>query len=602
MSFDMPTYPRIELQFPHKNTKYKISCGWYKNDGRNGLISTDMVNQDNYSTILNDASLHERYQWGGMLYSLQKKILTYSYNNCDWFININVQDAKKPVNDTIFNLDTGKTSTLKDNKSIYASWLFRQFSIKEININNKINWQTVYELFSMIDADNPCTIILTCGSEMIFYQGSNFSNSLYYLRSLPPHQNHGLFSTGDLEFQMNAKDLNHTLMLISSTPIAHKDSKFLNLNQMIVVKSGEVIWNNDPHSLWKKNISEATLADIPFPSELNKISLLKIPFKSSENNQSNKHIVLPTESLDDKPHIYSILHRTCFEYDAPVYSSKHLFRLQPVSDLVQTVINYDVSVFANGRPIHCIPTNFTGAFGNKGTFIEINERYTHLEIISQSVVVVLDYPPRRFDLLHIPSTIPLIWMPWDRIMMQAYLVPPELPESELRELSEYALSFVKRNNNDVFSVLDDINRTINKDYTYVPGSSTLSTTPYQVYVNHRGVCQDFANLFICLARLLNIPARYRMGYIYTGKNYEHSEQGDSSHAWVEVYLPYIGWQGYDPTNCCLAGKNHVRVACGRTYSDTAPTSGTIFSGGGKEILSTDVRVVPIDTLDERHLK
>jgi hypothetical protein len=36
----------------------------------------------------------------------------------------------------------------------------------------------------------------------------------------------------------------------------------------------------------------------------------------------------------------------------------------------------------------------------------------------------------------------------------------------------------------------------------------------------------------------------------------------------------------------------VRVAVGRNYLDATPTSGTIFVGGGGEILSVDVTVEP----------
>jgi transglutaminase-like putative cysteine protease len=104
------------------------------------------------------------------------------------------------------------------------------------------------------------------------------------------------------------------------------------------------------------------------------------------------------------------------------------------------------------------------------------------------------------------------------------------------------------------------------------------------------VCQDFANLLICLARLLGIPARYRTGYIYTGDDYENKLQSEASHAWAELYVPEVGWRGFDPTNGCLAGEDHVRVACGRNYRDAAPTSGTIFARGGEEILRVAVRV------------
>jgi transglutaminase-like putative cysteine protease len=76
-----------------------------------------------------------------------------------------------------------------------------------------------------------------------------------------------------------------------------------------------------------------------------------------------------------------------------------------------------------------------------------------------------------------------------------------------------------------------------------------------------------------------------VGYIHTGADYANTAQGEASHAWVELYLPWTGWVGFDPTNGCLVGADHVRVACGRNYRDATPTSGTIYKGGGHESLS-----------------
>ena len=82
-------------------------------------------------------------------------------------------------------------------------------------------------------------------------------------------------------------------------------------------------------------------------------------------------------------------------------------------------------------------------------------------------------------------------------------------------------------------------------------------------------------------------------YIYTGGGYENRVQSEASHAWAELYLPRIGWRGFDPTNGCLTQADHVRMGCGRSYSDATPTSGTIYEGGGEETLTVDVRVTEI---------
>ncbi|MCC6873285.1 MAG: transglutaminase family protein [Sandaracinaceae bacterium] len=283
--------------------------------------------------------------------------------------------------------------------------------------------------------------------------------------------------------------------------------------------------------------------------------------------------------------VLSVVHRTTYRYEKPVEHSTHLYRLRPVHDRMQEVLEHELVLSSKG-----LRHEYEDVFGNATTRTEVESPYQELRIEARSLVRVreasahdLFSPERRF-------TLPLVWMPWQRQMMLPYLLPPELPETQLAELYEYAMAFVERQDHDLSRTLLDLNRTIYRDYKYVSGSTTLATTPFDVYVNRKGVCQDFANLVICLARLLSIPARYRVGYIHTGAEYENKMQSEASHAWVEVYLPWRGWVGFDPTNGCMAGLDHVRVAAGRNYRDATPTSGTIYKGGGFETLSVDVRV------------
>src|SRR5690606_23127471 len=168
-------------------------------------------------------------------------------------------------------------------------------------------------------------------------------------------------------------------------------------------------------------------------------------------------------------------------------------------------------------------------FGNVTLRADFDRAYSELRLVARSRVRVAATP-----LVPAPTqraTIPLVWMPWQRQMMVPYLLPPELPEVQLRELSEFAMSFAERQDFDLDETLVDMNRSIYRDFSYVSGSTTLATTPYDVFQTRRGVCQDFATLFICLARLLNIPARYRVGYILTGGDYQNKQQSDASHPW-----------------------------------------------------------------------
>jgi transglutaminase-like putative cysteine protease/predicted glutamine amidotransferase len=290
-------------------------------------------------------------------------------------------------------------------------------------------------------------------------------------------------------------------------------------------------------------------------------------------------------SARQAPARISIVHRTSYRYLHPVERSTHLLRLFPAHDRLQTLLHSEVTMSVAGRA-----HDFDDAFGNRSRRVVLDTPYRELTITARSRIEALDADPLGFDVRHLRSVIPLVWMPWQKTMLQPYLQAPELAESELAELVDYAMRFVARNDGDVLDTLLDLNDAIHREYTYVQGSTTLATTAFDVYSKRRGVCQDFTNLFICLARLMGVPARYVCGYLFTGPKHENRRQAEASHAWVEVYLPEIGWRGIDPTNGIVTSTNHVRLAVGCSYRDATPTSGTIYVGGGGETLEVEVSV------------
>jgi transglutaminase-like putative cysteine protease len=234
--------------------------------------------------------------------------------------------------------------------------------------------------------------------------------------------------------------------------------------------------------------------------------------------------------------------------------------------------------------------DFDDVFGNRVRRLMLDTSFTELVIEARSEVEVLDVDPLDFRPRRVRSTLPLVWMPWQRQILQPFLLPPELAESELAELTEYAMSFARRNDLELLDTLVDLNSTLYTDYQYKQGSTGLHTTAFDVYANRRGVCQDFTNLFICLARLIGVPARYVCGYLNTGPKDANARMAEASHAWVQVYVPEVGWKGFDPTNGVLTQTDHIRVAVGRNYIDATPTSGTIYVGGGPESLEAEVRL------------
>jgi transglutaminase-like putative cysteine protease len=279
-----------------------------------------------------------------------------------------------------------------------------------------------------------------------------------------------------------------------------------------------------------------------------------------------------------------IAHRTVYRYDRPVQHSRHKLHLRPMTDWKQDVLDYRLTI-APGVAF----SESEDVFGNWMTRFEITQPYTQLEITAVSTVEIMDVNPFAFASAPMRPAFPLVWMPWEQTMLAPYLRPVELADTQLQELYDYAMGFVKRNHGDLMETLFAINLELFRKYRYVPGSTSLQTTAYQVFYSKRGVCQDLANLFITMARLLGIPARYVCGYIYTGNTAESRAKSDASHAWVQLYIPNFGWKGFDPTNGVLPHLDHVRVGYGRDWRDTAPTSGTLYTKAA-ETLEVDVTV------------
>jgi len=58
-------------------------------------------------------------------------------------------------------------------------------------------------------------------------------------------------------------------------------------------------------------------------------------------------------------------------------------------------------------------------------------------------------------------------------------------------------------------------------------------------------CTEYASLMIALSRAASIPANYLEGVLYLSETSEALARRE--HAWLEVYLPEIGWTPMDPT-------------------------------------------------------
>jgi len=153
--------------------------------------------------------------------------------------------------------------------------------------------------------------------------------------------------------------------------------------------------------------------------------------------------------------------------------------------------------------------------------------------------------------------------------------------SNLTQLSlqDIPFNWLKTDEENVGTYLAKLNQEIRKHLTYKTGVTNPHTTAQEVLQKGAGVCQDFSHLMLGVLRLQNIPARYVSGYLNS-----NSETGTQAqlHAWIEAYIPFLGWKGFDPTNQLLEDENYIKIAHGKDYSDCQPIKGVLQTDGANE--------------------
>ncbi|MCA9671950.1 MAG: class II glutamine amidotransferase [Myxococcales bacterium] len=531
-----------------------------------------------------------------------------SYGKRDWLFAHNGQLAPRLVSELPLGTPPVFEPVGRTDSEHAFCWLLTKIRDAGARTLGEVGWERLLGWMGQLDSLGSFNALLTDGLDLVAYRDTEEFNSLHYIRRRPPHTRTKLSNRVVRLDLGHPLDINRTMVLFATEPVGRAEWTAMDGGEMVVARRGAIVWRGNVNDRDRDDESKPRVSGplLERPTELTPNDLASAVAREEQElhlpalmaRPSRIEAALQVRAAQDTTNyaqprrtkasrLLRVLHETIYRYTEPVERSTHVFRLRPVHDVRQEVIEHSLVVSPAGES-----NAFEDVFGNQTLRTKVRNPYEELRITSRSLVRVTIDPPVAAPTRR--TSIPLVWMPWQRQMMQAYLLPPELPETQLRELSEFAMGFVERQDYDLMETLEDINQSLREDFKYESKSTTLQTTPFEVYINRRGVCQDFANLFICLAQLLGVPARYRVGYVYTAANYDNQIQSEASHAWVELYLPWAGWRGYDPTNGCLANVDHVRVAVGRNYRDATPTSGTIYKGGKGETLEVSVRVEDID--------
>lgn len=149
------------------------------------------------------------------------------------------------------------------------------------------------------------------------------------------------------------------------------------------------------------------------------------------------------------------------------------------------------------------------------------------------------------------------------------------PGQKMRALA----SLVRRGDRDTLAMMHDLSAAIRSQVRYASGATHVHTTAEEAVSEGLGVCQDHAHVFVGVARLLDVPARYVSGYLMI----DGLVNQEATHAWAEAHVAGLGWVGFDISNGISPDPRYVRVATGRDYGEAAPVTGIRIGDADEEL-------------------
>lgn len=254
---------------------------------------------------------------------------------------------------------------------------------------------------------------------------------------------------------------------------------------------------------------------------------------------------------------WDIIHRTEYRYSTPAKESFNQVRLQPMSAEGQQIESFDLSV----QPVTRL-RQYKDFYANVVHHFEIPE--PHERLLIESKVRALTQTPASLSNESQP-------FPLDRIgeAASAFRCHDFLNASKYVDVEPqtWRLALDAINGaTDAWQAAQAISEFVHGHIAYTANSTSVHTHMREVLAHRKGVCQDYAHVALGLCRSIKIPALYVSGYLAT-------EAASATHAWIEVFIPDIGWRGLDPTHKCQVDETYLKLAVGRDYADVAPVSG-----------------------------
>jgi transglutaminase-like putative cysteine protease len=267
----------------------------------------------------------------------------------------------------------------------------------------------------------------------------------------------------------------------------------------------------------------------------------------------------------------TVAHSTVYRYDFPVLLEPHIFRLRPRSNGSQRLLAFDLQIAP-------IPAGTTECLDQDGT-LALNAWFDtptrELSVLSRFTVEMLRQNPFDYILTGQSLRLPLWYLEPICSALTPYRNDAHVADA-VKRFAQWIAAGVQWNTP---SFLLALSRQIFQTCRQVVRPCGAPWPSDRTFDLQQGSCRDLAVLFCDACRVMGLAARFVSGYECASAG----SQEPYMHAWAEVYLPGIGWRGYDPARGLAVSNGHVAVAAGFDHDLASPVAGWYSGGSGSRM-------------------
>ena len=266
-------------------------------------------------------------------------------------------------------------------------------------------------------------------------------------------------------------------------------------------------------------------------------------------------------------------HITEYKYSKKVFLEPHILRLIPVQNIFTRIVDYSISV--TPVPASLYHVNDICGESYSAAFSGLMDT---LKIETLSIIELKEFNPYSFIIYPDKYTA----LPFTFEDLELYEVDKYLAGNynELK-INSFSREMINKFSGKTIDFLTSLNLYLSHNIKYEKREEGEAKTGIETLEDGKGSCRDISQLFIDVCRSLNIPSRFVSGYYIPE---ELGKEEVELHAWAEVFIPGIGWMGFDPTHGIVCYGRHISLCSAYYPKNTLPVSG-FYRGESKSEIS-----------------